>query len=78
MPSYIETAFNRITRLIDLMGYVLMMVLSLTLWWGIYSGVEITLSADQGQAQATDGNSSTSGTALVYLSQNDAPFQQAP
>lgn len=44
MYTNIEKIFERMSRLIDLMGHFLTLFLSLLLWWGIYSGVHITVS----------------------------------
>ncbi|MFK7860718.1 MAG: hypothetical protein AB8B64_18015 [Granulosicoccus sp.] len=44
MLAYIEIAYDRVLRVLDYMGYLLMLTLSLLLWWGIYSGVNITVS----------------------------------
>jgi len=47
MNVTIEKASGYINQLIDALGYLFMMGLSLILWWGIYSGVEITVASDQ-------------------------------
>ncbi|MFK8078871.1 MAG: hypothetical protein AB8B97_01180 [Granulosicoccus sp.] len=44
MFTHLEAVYQQINNLIDYMGYVLMLTLSVLLWWGIYSGVEITVS----------------------------------
>lgn len=47
MNEKIDIAFDRIGRLVALMGHFLTLFLSLILWWGIYSGIDITVSAQK-------------------------------
>jgi len=46
-PTISQTIFESINRFLDRIGYLLMLVLSLTIWWGIYSGVSLSISAQE-------------------------------
>ena len=57
MKNLFELAVNKIVWIFDVMGYVLMLTLSLVLWWGIHTGVEATISASPLAQQAASDQS---------------------
>lgn len=57
MKNLFELTVNKIVLIFDVMGYLLMLSLSLVLWWGIYTGVEATVSTSP-LAQQISGDQS--------------------
>lgn len=78
MPALMEAALEHLNRLVDIMGYLLMMVLSMILWWGIYSGVEITASAQQKQVLAPSENpAKPEATLSSVLAWQETPWSRS-
>jgi len=56
MMSSIQRVFQQVSQLFDALGYVLMIAVSLMMWWGIYSGVGVVMSDDAAQQRVVNNS----------------------
>jgi len=70
-----QRVFQRIGQLFDALGYVLMIAVSLMMWWGIYSGVDVVMTDDVVPQQLVN-DSVLPETGFQYLSGEQWPGKQ--
>lgn len=65
MQTYSETAIRQFFILVDVVGYSLMLVLAVTLFWGINAGIEITVSDSNEQPTQSEVTRTVISTAAL-------------